>query len=217
MKEDPPLTTANFAMAEESPSSTADSTMAEAAVPDPPASPFLALPAELRNRIYRYCLNTSTPPAVTHTGITEPSLLHTNKQIRHEAITIFYLENSFAVHMHDFNSSILLAWRDKCAALKKAHKIRKVKICGSFSRTPNWKNLKVWLKRYHARELNVGCGELWKGDAFPVGDPFRLETHVMATTFGLVGSLKRSHRWDEVEVQVERLHLILVGLNVLWK
>lgn len=48
-------------------------------------------------------------------------------------------------------------------------------------------------------------------------DPFRLETHVVATIFGLVGGMKRSHAWEEVEVQVERLHLILVGLNVLWK
>ncbi|KAK3706704.1 hypothetical protein LTR37_012548, partial [Vermiconidia calcicola] len=52
-------------------------------------SPLLELPGELRNRIYGYVL-VDDIIKLDSTGHTEPELLHTCKQVRKEAIRIYY-------------------------------------------------------------------------------------------------------------------------------
>lgn len=57
---------------------------------------FLAIPGELRNSIYRFCLIFDKPFTVeARSGLSDTSLLLVNKQVYYEASTIFYQENSF--------------------------------------------------------------------------------------------------------------------------
>ncbi|KAJ0116597.1 hypothetical protein J7T55_009747 [Diaporthe amygdali] len=56
--------------------------------------PFLLLPAEMRNKIYRYSLVQSKLSG-SICGFVQPPLTRTNKQIRSEALPIYYGENAF--------------------------------------------------------------------------------------------------------------------------
>ena len=62
----------------------------------PIQSLFLALPGEIRNRIYRYALVTSQPFAVQlQFAPLDTALLRVNKEVYAEASSIFYHENAF--------------------------------------------------------------------------------------------------------------------------
>lgn len=63
----------------------------------PANCPFLALPGEIRNRIYRCALVTARPFAVQLQWgrPLDTALLRVNKQIFDEASSIFYAENTF--------------------------------------------------------------------------------------------------------------------------
>lgn len=94
--------------------------------------PFLDLPGELRNHIYRYSLVTVDSIAITDGGKVPlwmpPAVLATCRQIRNEALPIYYIENSFMAPIPTFqkqsgyikpsslgyrrrNIVILLLWR----------------------------------------------------------------------------------------------------------
>ena len=63
----------------------------------PPECPFLALPGELRNRIYQFALVAAKPFAVRLQWNRPPdaALLRVNRQIFDEASGYFYAENTF--------------------------------------------------------------------------------------------------------------------------
>ena len=63
----------------------------------PPDCPFLALPGEIRNRIYRFVLLAERPFTVQlqWTRTLDTALLWVNKQVFEEASGIFYAENAF--------------------------------------------------------------------------------------------------------------------------
>ena len=71
--------------------------------------PFLTLPGELRNKIYRMCL---VGPSIYTLNLRFPprrasSLLCVNKQVYHEAAPIFYAENVFRLPPMMFTSNSL--------------------------------------------------------------------------------------------------------------
>ncbi|KFX89843.1 hypothetical protein O988_08471 [Pseudogymnoascus sp. VKM F-3808] len=62
---------------------------------------FLALPGEIRNRIYTLLL--VVPPPSTTTALSEtpsihPQILGVNRQIHHEALPFLYAQNTFIAH-----------------------------------------------------------------------------------------------------------------------
>ena len=63
----------------------------------PSDCPFLALPGEIRNRIYRFALVADRPFTVQlqWTRPLDTALLWVNKQVFEEASSIFYAENAF--------------------------------------------------------------------------------------------------------------------------
>lgn len=65
---------------------------------------LLELPAELRNRIYRLVLHRNKHIQVATTGYEREDMLSTCRQIRQEAIKIYYYENTFRVTMPDWNT-----------------------------------------------------------------------------------------------------------------
>ncbi|KAK3722639.1 hypothetical protein LTR37_002209 [Vermiconidia calcicola] len=80
------------------------------------SSPLLELPGELRNRFYGYVL-VDDIIKLDSTRHTEPELLHTCKQVRKEAIRIYYAENRFEILVPDYDSSLLLQWSQKAVQL----------------------------------------------------------------------------------------------------
>ncbi|KAF2161601.1 hypothetical protein M409DRAFT_27996 [Zasmidium cellare ATCC 36951] len=92
----------------------ADDTDAEADAP----CRLWKLPGELRNRIYRYVLiqqEDATGDSMVNVeanGYDRPGLLSTCKEIRREALKIYYYENTFHVQIKNFNSAPLVEWKN---------------------------------------------------------------------------------------------------------
>ncbi len=60
--------------------------------------PLLALPGEIRNRMYRYVLIKPNPFAVKlQFSPRDTALLQANKMVHKEASTVFYYENTFRI------------------------------------------------------------------------------------------------------------------------
>ena len=77
----------------------------------PTESRLLTLPAELRYSIYRLILRSdeSIDP-LTIAARTHTALLKVNKQIRSEATSIYYAENSFALTITASNTNKIARW-----------------------------------------------------------------------------------------------------------
>lgn len=74
-------------------------------------SALLELPAELRNRTYRYAMTSDEAVEVEGEAIiSSTKLLQVCHQIREEATSIFYAENAFTVTCVDFNIAPILCW-----------------------------------------------------------------------------------------------------------
>jgi hypothetical protein len=73
---------------------------------------FFDLPAELRNNIYHMVLihGSSKRVEVHSSGIEEPAILLISKQIRNEAVGIYYGQKEFHFTIHLHNSDLLLKW-----------------------------------------------------------------------------------------------------------
>lgn len=82
---------------------------------------LLGLPSELRNQIYEYLLcdpEEETGPTIIikrhppkdPTNWTEPPLLLTNKQLRHETSTLYYTSNNFLLHLGTPEIQHLCSW-----------------------------------------------------------------------------------------------------------
>ena len=69
---------------------------------------LLSLAPEIRNRIYRYVLVEDEDSDIIidsdHALPAHPSLLHTCRQIRHEASEIYFAENVFVVRIHTYDA-----------------------------------------------------------------------------------------------------------------
>ncbi|KAF2209047.1 hypothetical protein CERZMDRAFT_100801 [Cercospora zeae-maydis SCOH1-5] len=128
---------------------------------EPPSkpSPFLALAPELRNRIYEYALHLSQNSSkldLNHSFrgsnpiFREPGILTTCRQIRHEALKIYLLSNTFAIKVFDCETSQLIAFERRCCALDVA-KGMSVSIWPATKREEfDWKALWVWALYVHA-------------------------------------------------------------------
>ena len=105
--------------------------------------PFLALPGELRNRIYQYSIVRSKPFAVKlQFSSRDTALLQVNRQIYREASTIFYSENTFKLSEGLFLGAPILQHLDSFyhVSLEKLRMMRKfiidVPVCCLLTRIP---------------------------------------------------------------------------------
>ena len=131
---------------------------------------LLHLPGELRNRIYRLVLLQSRGAAdpkgerivIGPTGVPEPSVLLTCKQVRREAVEIYYAENSFAVLSDDYGPSLILKFTRRLALVNEALPMSSDAIKGRSRNTrvppqPKWSNLSRWLHAAHESFLLTLC------------------------------------------------------------
>jgi hypothetical protein len=73
---------------------------------------LLALPAELRNHIWNYALP-SEPQTFRFTYSLyqpAPAVLHVNRQIRSDALGLYYTDREFNFCVHHRNTHQLIAW-----------------------------------------------------------------------------------------------------------
>lgn len=179
----------------------------------PTNSHLLDLPAELRNTIYRFALVDYQRITLHSTTTMEPPLLSTCHQIRNEASSIYWAENTFVIPIYHCNSDPLIKFSRKIRALYNAYRVMP-KVALNALPSPNWSNFLVWLKRIHARKV---CG------SFPapvVVEPGKgggaVEQQMLHAMAEMVKGL-RSVEWETCERFVELQHGALVGANAAWK
>ncbi|KAK5747386.1 hypothetical protein LTR17_000026 [Elasticomyces elasticus] len=121
---------------------------------------LLALPAELRVKIFELSLIQSTTIKVDNSGLSVPSLLSVSIRVRNEAIYIYYSTNRFRISIHDCNVEPVAPFirnLQKYFKVPRDYQIRKpevglVKI--SLQGVPNWPNLMKWIRHSYDRELS---------------------------------------------------------------
>ena len=151
---------------------------------------------------------------VTASGINEPPLLRACKEIRDEALPIYYAENSFAIHVTSYNSDVVLNFerRERCKILRR-HNISckfELLLVGSV----NWQNLREWLKRLHARELVIGIAS--EKETLPFGaHGIKARIHIIGSMFRLAFKTQ-SLPWEDVDALLEDQHKMLAMLNARW-
>lgn len=181
------------------------------AATSPQPSRLLSIPPELRNRIYRNVLLDPGRINVSATGFTEPELLLTCKQIRSEAMGIFYNECTFVLDNDDYDPTTAIAWTMKLRALSKRKII--TNRCGPptiFSQTrptPSWTNLLKWVKACHERQ----AGAMYAGETRKDAG-----AHIISACL-LMGVNLRDTPWAGLEKVLEHQHCALVALDERWR
>ncbi|EMC98624.1 hypothetical protein BAUCODRAFT_50523, partial [Baudoinia panamericana UAMH 10762] len=118
---------------------------------------LLGLPAELRNLIYTYALVESKTRHINvhETGHTEPPLLLACRQIREEAAPIFYSDNNFMLHIHEYDGVVAIPFYrllQKYRTKRKTNNVRHT-LCHGPGRDDcgevvNTDNLMIWLTAF---------------------------------------------------------------------
>jgi hypothetical protein len=141
----------------------ADPILLASSHPEPevqPPSQLLYLAAELRNKIYAYALSEDDRIIITAESIPEPALLFACKQIRKEAIGIYYDISTFKIEGQPCDSRPLVLYTRKTKSLLAQGKSpnRDIVANGLFERqAQDWTMLKVCLKRFHAGKCEYGA------------------------------------------------------------
>lgn len=188
--------------------------MSEESDPETPApSRFLDLPGELKNRIYRLVLVRPEGEVVdvNSTGYDRGGgLLGTCKEIRSEALKIFYYENEFSGKVHYFDISFMVKWSITLQRLRLSPK--KAKLAGPIGQQPCWKNLLHWTKCYHQGVVHakaVSPEQLQKR-----GEK-GLMWHLLAVMFETVRTLHKQP-WKLVEKVILRMRPSFTAEDPKW-
>ncbi|KAK4610580.1 hypothetical protein CLAFUW4_14139 [Fulvia fulva] len=158
----------------------------------------------MRNIIYRYVLvEQSAIRCTANTELpTEPGLLRTCREIRHEASDIYFKEDFFLVHMENYEAGQLIRWSLKLGRHLRAH----LKFRFHGLNAGSWSNLLVWLEAYN------------KGEAPGMALREHRSTHVTAVRmFEIVRKqTEKNVPWVEIASILEDIKVALGASGVAW-
>ncbi|KAK5127544.1 hypothetical protein LTR85_006884 [Meristemomyces frigidus] len=177
------------------------------AEPSTDHSGFLKLPPELRNRIYEMVLVEEDFIHVTRQPSFEPPLLKTCHQIRDDALQIYFEMNAFVFYAPAFDSTAIMRWTAKVRRMGEGMRAIAAHWQSVFDDMPDWSNLMLWLRRYHAGEAESGID-----DDNPSPDQ---EDKILVMMFGMVEDLA-DLRWPQVERILERSRFLLARCDSAW-
>ncbi|KAK3066347.1 hypothetical protein LTR53_017345, partial [Teratosphaeriaceae sp. CCFEE 6253] len=169
-------------------------------------SRFLALPAELRNTIYRFAL---VPPGeinVEGPARMQPALLRASRQLRQEALSIYYSDNRFSFTVQNMCGVGMVHFR---VLLKK---YRSKAVHGNFARYLgqglHWGNLMEWMGASHA-EPKARAG--WSFHQMACS-----KCRVVGAAFDIVREMRKDE-WAKVETVLQAYHEGVAAANPAWK
>ena len=168
---------------------------------------LLDLPAELRNRIYHYALVLASGRMRISPAFRPPPLLLTSKQVREEALGIWYMNNTFLIIIQDCDCAPFRAFDRN---LRKSGLHKKFFKAGRFEVTfvgVKWERLMEW------------CHFVWDGKVAMIRsttEPRRVESVVdIALTIAAVAR-HSSTSWALCEIQLESLRRVAGLLDPKW-
>ncbi|SMR64200.1 unnamed protein product [Zymoseptoria tritici ST99CH_3D1] len=185
-----------------------------AAVPPattPQHSSLLELPKEIREEIYRLVVTQPDKWIDVHAnGYARPALLQICKEIRSEAVPIFYSDtmHRFMMRTRDFDCSTVCLWRERSGHLDRTEAMLRD---ANTNWSPHWKNLLDWLKKFHARKIEhaVYCS------ATNSGSQQLHEQALVGMTFSTATDLKDSP-WEVLERVLASVRPLLIASNPRW-
>lgn len=169
------------------------------------ACPFLSLPPEMRNMIYRYALVEGD--IFMDPTMTQPAVLQLNRQIRSEAKQIYYQENNFYWALWANNAEKYIAW---CTTSKQR---RNAKCKWKLRGPRNWANLLKWLEAFYNGECRAPsyCNE-------QMGRTKTGKTAATARLLLLTKKMKLDQKleWKDVRGNLELVHESFCVLDRKW-
>ncbi|KAK3050292.1 hypothetical protein LTR09_008441 [Extremus antarcticus] len=172
------------------------------------SSPLLKLPPELRNKIYGYAILRSGVKKVHSTDGSQPPLLRVCKEIRSEAVALYYTDNKFYLCIDSCNVRRVLGFRKALAKhfsrpaphlcpadFDDSHGIIGVRVDGAME----WERFVEWVELFWAGEMfgvpgEGAFGRVWE----TIG-----EKKAAGWTFARVGLWMRRNR-AEIEERYAR-------------
>lgn len=186
----------------------ADSVVPAMAKTTPPFR-LLGLPPELRCKIYHCALHSSEAITVTSTGYDRPALISAFRQVRHEALAIFYMANMFILDLQDYNSAA--SYRFILSLPPKLERLLAIKMTSLHRSEPHWRNVLQWLERYHADKAHtpVVPQRLWEKYQAPQ------DVMIVSGMFQMVKQMA-GFSWKRVKQVVEVQREVLANCDVRW-
>ncbi|KAI5361516.1 hypothetical protein Slin15195_G126310 [Septoria linicola] len=176
--------------------------------------PFMELPGELRNRIYRLVRSLPERVIITETGYDRPKILAVSKTVRKEALSIYYLENKFYSRICHFDYSHMARFFDGVAMLEdQGVTPHAVPVSRRVSwEAPKWGNLLLWLKRHHLQDCTTRAATTEN----LLKKRHSVEFGLIAGMFAMTKGRRGRQSWNIVEGVLTEQRQILVVANVAW-
>lgn len=177
-----------------------------------PTSRLLALPAEMRNEIYEWALTAPQDGEIDITADWEPpGLLATCRQIRHEALGMYFLDNTFVFNIQNCDGSLHTSWLSEFGGYVLEDGADECNLVEYHTGNPNWQNLMTWMGGLYG--LGYNC-HYWLDDE--IRNP-RLDILIVAVGAILCNGLCQDRDWMDVEQDMEYLRLITAHYDGAWR
>jgi hypothetical protein len=177
-------------------------------------SRLLTIPPEMRNYICKYAVVEAEPIVVdAKRGFKEPGLLLACKHLRKEAGPVFYHVNKFFLDQQDHNSDMLILWKAKRIAIQKELTIKPMALAINPMQTPSWPNVKVWIDRVYSGEVDIVYPECAKDVC---KNDLLMQVQRLSLNLLLLTARVKHHNGTQWEGEVEKVHNVLKGTNMLW-
>ncbi|KAK3643725.1 hypothetical protein LTR56_010030 [Elasticomyces elasticus] len=182
---------------------------------------LMALPKELRLKIFEYTVIEAIPIIVTATGPPQPALLQVCQQIREESLAMYYTCNGFVYDLMDYNMAQLVpalnihttyfrppgpfeGW-----ATEYRFQGRQVGFVGfEFSGVPNWQNLVEWMRiSYDHKHIP------WFADRDDLEPEYMVLT---ALSEAMMNLGKQGVSWVAASSTLDSWHQMLIMSNPAW-
>lgn len=200
----------------------------------------MSLAGELKTHIYRFALQEHSPIQVDFgtTRLDEPGILKTCREIRKDAIKIYYevipiafkpqapsspltlmvQENIFQFKIRSFDASRLIAWSQ--VSKLRANAIQQI-LVETPRRCRPWENLLVWLKAFY----HGACPGMFEVEETTGWADARQMFHVVEKMFQIVTAMRRrdtvrdgeARDWMTVMKVLNEVHEIASTLDERWK
>ncbi|KJX99838.1 hypothetical protein TI39_contig350g00029 [Zymoseptoria brevis] len=165
---------------------------------------LLNLPPELRTEIYSLAVKSPTRHIIVDAdGYDRPPVLGTCKEVRADALKLFYCTNTFTVLAVNYNYATMARFLALLGTLKISKNF--VKYYFDMIGRPNWSNLRDWVKRYHAGEE----------DYLPPARKQTKERILLRALFD-TARVMRGQEWRLVKKVMSAMRPALIDLDARW-
>lgn len=190
---------------------------------------FFRLSAELRNHIYRAVLvekenipidTGGNPRAGKVDTFAQPGILQTCTQVRQEACSIYYLENSFTFELRNLDTNKLICFciqADDC--FRQTRDFLDIDITTGSSNKVDWYDFDEYLRAFHHGEApRLGCRCELPGPRVWEARSCCLLSRMVELVEGVSPQSKSGVPWSVVESMLEASKdLINVALELDWR